>query len=171
MPTSTYTPIQTYTLTTASADFTFTSIPATYTDLVIAFTGGPVSAGQDLRLQFNADTGSNTNYSATILRGVTTSAQSNRSSNNAYIYLDWSGGDAGLLTSIYKINIMNYTASIFKTTLTRFGNVNTTGTNTSSEVSAGMWRSTSTVTSAKLSYTSGNILAGSTATLYGIKAA
>jgi hypothetical protein len=60
MPT-TYEPIQTTAFTSATASYTFSSIPSTYTDLVIVFVGQQNStfSGRNLNIQFNGDTGSN----------------------------------------------------------------------------------------------------------------
>ena len=69
-----------------AATIDFTSIPGTYTDLVLivnmqsSYTG---DAGNGARIQFNGDTGNN--YSDTNLRGTGSSAISYRLSNSAYI--------------------------------------------------------------------------------------
>ena len=168
---STYEPIATTTLGSNQASYTFSSIPATYTDLILiinmqsSYTG---DAGNGARLQFNGDTGSN--YSDTNLRGNGSSASSYRISNSTYIQLGLlpsSGGGtpAGTLgTGI--ANIQNYSNSTtYKTVLGRTNN-----SYAFVEASVGMWRNTAPITSITY-FGDGNILAGSTFTLYGIKAA
>jgi len=62
----TYTPIATQTLGSSVSTVTFSSISGTYTDLVLI--AQPIaSAGVDLELRFNGDSGSN--YSCTQLSG------------------------------------------------------------------------------------------------------
>ena len=70
----TYTPIATQTLGSSAASVTFSSIPGTYTDLMlISFAQGQASGGDNrLVLQFNGDTA--TNYSSTYLIGNGTTA-------------------------------------------------------------------------------------------------
>ena len=153
----TYTPIATQTLSTATATVTFSSIPATYTDLVIVCSLGAASAGQDFKLQFNGDTA--TNYSTTIFRGSST-----RSSNASFIYLDYTGATQNVVQSQYNININNYSnTTTYKTVLTRFSDA----TN-NAEANVGLWRSTAAINSIALAMTSGNLIVGSTFTLYGI---
>ena len=167
---STHTPIATQTLGSAAASVTFSSIPQGYTDLVMiinmqsSYTG---DQGNGARLQFNGDTGSN--YSDTNLRGNGSSATSYRISNNTYIQLGLlpsSGGGtpAGTLgTGI--ANIQNYSNSTtYKTVLGR-----TNSTYASAEASAGLWRNTAPITSITY-FGDGNILSGSTFSIYGIAA-
>ena len=160
---NTYESIATQTLGSAAASVTFSSIPGTYTDLVIIFNGGITSAPDDMRLEFNANT---TNYSATLLRGDGSAAISARATGETAIpwttYLG--SGSAG---SVSIINVQNYSnTTTFKTVLSR-GNV------AASYVSAtvGLWRNTSAITSCKLIAGSSTFLSGSTFSLYGITAA
>ena len=161
---STYEPIATTTLGSAASSVTFSSIPATYTDLVLVTntqrqaTGfGPVG----FVAQFNGDTGSN--YSDTYLIGDGSTATSSRATSQTSIFVGLAP-DSQWGNSI--IQIMNYSNSTtYKTSLTR---INTTTNYTAAAV--GLWRNTAAINSINLSG-SANILAGSTFTLYGIKAA
>ncbi len=75
--TKTYVPISTTTLGSNASTVSFSSIPGTYTDLVIVM--GVISTsntGHYVYLQYNGDTGSN--YSTTILTGTGSSAVSTR---------------------------------------------------------------------------------------------
>jgi hypothetical protein len=81
---ATYEPIATTTLGTATSSFTFSSIPATYTDLRLVI--GWVS-GTNPRIRFNSDTA--TSYSQTAMYGDGTAAsfaQSNQDGLNIYAY-------------------------------------------------------------------------------------
>lgn len=81
--TATYESIETTTLGSAAANITFSSIPSTYTDLVVVYTLKAETASADIYMRFNSDSGSN--YSNTILWGNGTSAGSNRFSGAAQI--------------------------------------------------------------------------------------
>jgi hypothetical protein len=158
MPT-TYIPISSQTLATAASSVTFSSIPSTYTDLVIVI-GGTAVSGDTLYYQFNNDTG--TNYSDTYLYADST-VGSGRHVSQGGIF------GAGINTSqgVQVINIMNYSnTTTYKTTLLR-GNANGTG---AVVAFVGLWRSTSAITSVKLNLTN-NFAIGSTFHLYGIGAA
>ena len=80
MPPVTYEPIATTTVTGATAaNMEFTSIPATYTDLVVIILPKLDTSTAGLRIRFNGDTGSL--YSQTVVYGDGTSAGSARNSN------------------------------------------------------------------------------------------
>lgn len=163
---STYTPIATQTLGSATASVTFSSIPSTYTDLILVINAGStISAAPWLR--FNGDTGSN--YSNTALVGNGSAASSGRASNQTvYYYGGWILGYATSLTGNAIINIMNYSnTTTNKTAINRF-NV------ASGEVEAvvGLWRNTAAINSITIGLLSTDTyLAGSTFTLYGVKSA
>lgn len=162
---STYTPIATTTLGTAASTVTFSSISGSYTDLVLVCNLGASNSAQDFKIQFNGDTA--TNYSVTLMRGTGASAISNRETNIAYIYLDYTGVTQNVVQSQYNVNIMNYAnTTTYKTILSRRSDVGF-----STEAGVGLWRNTAAITSMNVSMTSGNLIAGSTFTLYGIAAA
>ena len=160
---STYTPIATNTLSSGVTNLTFSSIPSTYTDLILVCNGN-TAANANNYLQFNGDNGSN--YSATRLSGDGTNASSARSTSATQILLD----GFGYWTSTYEgnkiIHIMNYSnTTTNKTVLTR---ANTASKGTDALV--GLWRSTAAITSVRFNSDS-TIQAGSTFTLYGVKSA
>jgi hypothetical protein len=160
----TYEPIQTQTVGTAVAAVTFSSIPQTYTDLIVIADADLTSGGHDLRLRFNADSG--TNYSRTILYGNGTSplATRNNSTNNI-ISAAFGGTNSGSYTTI---NVMNYSNSTTnKTTLQRGGY-----TGSIDSLTVGLWRNTAAITEIECGNTGATTwVVGSTFTLYGIKAA
>ena len=159
---STYTPIATTTLGSAQASYTFSSIPSTYTDLIlVADYQGSTTA--DSYIQFNGDTGST--YSYTVLSGNGTSAVSGRSSGTG-IVLTWYSDGANQQANIL-INVNNYAnATTYKTSISRHNNATA---QTSANV--GLWRSTAAINAIKIYRGAGNFNAGSTFTLYGIAAA
>ena len=161
---STYEPISTQTLGSASASVTLSSIPGTYTDLFLAINFGATS-GMDLYLRFNGD--SATNYSTTRLAGNGTSATSTRTTSDTGIQPRTPGNQASTVTTIWNINVMNYANSTtYKTALSRYGYASAF-----TETDVGLWRSTSAITSITLVAVSNTFTAGSTFTLYGILAA
>ena len=160
---STYEKIASTTLGSAAADVTFSSITGIYTDLVVICNFGAATASQDFVIRFNGDTGNN--YSDTRFYGNGSSSISVRSSNNSRINVD-SVGVSQTLTAFDAIQIMNYSnTTTYKTALIRV-----TDTGESTEAAVGMWRNTAAITSIVLFMTSGNLLSGSSFTLYGIKA-
>lgn len=154
--TATYEKIATTTTSAGNTTITLSSIPATYTDLVLVVSGSN-SAASDLRMRLNGDTGSN--YSSTVMYGDGTSATSFRESNQTSFY-----GAIGTSISNSIINIMNYSnTTTYKTVITR------TNSNPFFPMAfAELWRSTSAVNSVTCYVTSGSYNAGVTFTLYGI---
>ena len=60
---TTYTSIATYTVTGSTlASYTFTSIPQTYTDLVLVMQGGDTPVANNQYFRVNGDSGSNYTY-------------------------------------------------------------------------------------------------------------
>lgn len=160
---STMTPIATQTLASAAATVTFSSIPATYTDLVLVINSG-TTAYTDNYLRFNSDTGSN--YSYTRIYG-TASAGSDRGTSQTTGYI---GSADTTLVGNHIINVMNYAnTTTNKTFLSRNNYNGSTAAGTHAIV--GLWRSTSAINSITLSLSSSTWLANSSFTLYGVKAA
>ena len=160
---STYTPIATTTIGTATNSYTFSSIPSTYTDLVIiaVLKGSP--NGINPVIEFNGDTTPNT--STTYITGNGTSASSARTSS--YGLLGYANNTE---PCTFIISVQNYSnATTYKTTLFR---KNATGDETGAGVI--LWRATpAAINAIKIKSLNGadNLAAGSTFTLYGIAAA
>lgn len=155
----TYDPIQTTTLTTTATEVNFTSISGAFTDLILVCnTVASQSATATLRL--NADTG--TNYSFTQMFGNGSSASSSRSFDVTSISIGYPITSFGT-TIIQLQNYANTTTN--KTVLSR-------DSNASNFVAAivGLWRNTGAITSVRLNISVGTFNAGSTFTLYGIRA-
>ena len=162
---ATYEPIATTTLGSAATSITFSSIPSTYTDLRFVLTVSSTSGNSEgVRLTFNNDNG--TNYSQTYLSGTGSSKVSARGTSAAFIILHYSGTSTTLPT-FYFGDVFSYAGSTYKTVLTG----STEDKNGSGNVTknVGLWRSTSAITTLKLSTASAvTFSAGTTATLYGI---
>ena len=168
---STYEPITTQTLASAAASVTFSSISSTYTDLILV-ANAKVSTAADVQecyLQFNSDTA--TNYSLTRLYGTGSSALSGRETNITKIdniRLPGSNSASTVFGNMIA-NINNYSnTTTYKNVLLR---MNAETTNGQLGTVVGLWRSTSAISTILFAPTSGNFVAGSTFTLYGIKAA
>jgi hypothetical protein len=159
---STYTPIATTTLATATNSVTFSSI-SDYTDIRIVTVLASVSATTNVFVRFNSDSG--TNYSYTYILGDGT-ASSGRQSNQTGLRLT-ENNDIDTSPSLRTMDIFNYaSSSVYKTVLT-----NESYLSTSTLRSVGLWRNTAAITSINFSASSVNFAIGSIFTLYGIAAA
>jgi hypothetical protein len=160
---STYEPIATQTLGSATTTVTFNSISSSYTDLVLIT--GIIGVGDaQMNVRFNSDTGSN--YSTTYLNGNGTSARSDRASNTTSIGTDYNFA----ITTNGNVTIcqfMNYSNSTtYKTVLSRSGEASK-----GVQATVGLWRNTAAIDTIQLIASNNNFNTGSTFTLYGIKAA
>ena len=169
---NTYTLIASNTLSSAAAAVTFSSIPATYTDLVIRFairdTYSAAANAAQARVTHN---GTTANYSWTELNGTGASAASGRLSNQAYYETD-AGSPTNANTantfSSAELYIPSYTASQNKpVSVFSVGENNTTTAYMS--VRAALWRNTDAITSITLTANISTFVAGSSFFLYGIK--
>ena len=163
---NTYVAIATQTLASAAYTVTFSSIPSTYTDLVLIMNATTTANTKNPVFRFNSDTG--TNYSNTELYGDGSSAVSARKTSVSAIYGGAVGVSGGNESTII-CNIQNYSnATTYKTAL-----IKTASAFNSIDVVVGLWRNTAAITSIDiLTLSSGqNWSIGSTFTLYGIAAA
>ena len=170
MATSTYTPIFTNTLSSSQTNVTWSSIPQTYTDLKIVFSGTVTTQADSPNMYFNGDTG--TNYSWQILYALSSggNAVAARASNVAGTS-NWIGanGWSNSLPNVSTVDIMNYTSSANKSYI---ANTYTPQAALALEHTIGLYRSSSPITTIRLGIqASGTYNSGTTFTLYGIKAA
>jgi len=167
---ATYVSIASQTLSSNTSSVTFSSIPSTYTDLVLIISA---NGGWGLNFRLNGDTASN--YSLTELAGAGTTSYSSRTSGYTNGYFTYNiGVPANANTyGTAVVNFMNYAnTTTNKSILSRFANAGDNGPGT--ECFVNLWRSNSAITSIAIStyYVSGNYYAsGSTFSLYGIAAA
>jgi hypothetical protein len=162
---NTYEAIATTTLSSTATNITFSSIPATYTDLIIVGTFSFNSSDRAF-IWFNGDTGSN--YSQTFLYGNGTSALSTRNANYDAGYIDNVASAGSGDNNLSIMHFMNYAnTTTYKTTLIRTNHIQQ---DVSAEVM--LWRSTSAINQIAFRGASGGSFAiGSVFSLYGIKAA
>jgi hypothetical protein len=161
----TYEPIATTTLGSTATTVSFTSIPGTYTDLVLVTSIKAATTDTNQFMRFNSD--SSTNYSQTNLYGTGTSALSFQQSSQDKINSVLSGYLVTSQNSPGIYNIMNYSnTTTFKTMISRFNN-----SSVIAQAEVSLYRSTSAITSIEIFTTPDSFAVGSTLTLYGIKAA
>jgi hypothetical protein len=160
---ATYEPIATTTLGSATNLVNFTSIPSTYTDLVLIGDFTCSANGTNPGVYFNSSTGS---VSQTSLYGSATTPGSFRLSGYNFLFFG-AGGDIANDPQNVIINIQNYSNSTTnKSCLMRYNTV-------SNAVMAvvGMRNNTAAITAINLTTQAGNYNSGSIFTLYGITAA
>lgn len=157
---STYTPIATYTVPSTVASYTFTSIPSTYTDLVLV-TSGTISATSDMYMQFNSDTSAF--YSKQLFYG--TGSAAGGATYTSVAQIGW--GYQGTTQATIIANIMNYANTTkHKTVLSKSGSGND-----GVQFNCGSWNKTAAINSIKIYPAAANLNTGFTLTLYGITAA
>jgi hypothetical protein len=163
MPTATYTPLATVTLGSAASSVTFSSIPATYRDLILISsvrltTGG---AAGSLVFRANGDTGNNYSWVYMEGNGSLTASASNSSANLGVV-----GQAESSSTSAFGVGIaqfMDYAATNkHKTVLAR---ADAPSLQTQAWVSR--WANTAAINSL-LIFSSQSMVAGSTFSLYGV---
>lgn len=166
---ATYEPISTTTLSSATNTITISSIPQTYTDLVLVIGSVRDSAGGSsvVAVRYNGDTGAN--YSCTYIgaSGAGGLYSGRRSSDNGI----WLGGMYSP-RGTFRINISNYSnTTTNKTSISRQDFYATAYESVGQYI--GLWRSNAAITSVTI-YSidvSPQFDVGTSFTLYGIKAA
>ena len=166
---NTYTAIATTTLASAASSYTFSSISSAYTDLVLIASG--ITSVQDSIFSVRLNSDSGTNYSNTTILGYNGSGSgiSGRSSNQTFALLSTSSSGSANQPGVIIANFLNYSnTTTYKTVLSRnasIGSVKTT------DAIVNTWRSTAAINTILIYPNTGTFSAGSTFTLYGIKAA
>jgi hypothetical protein len=164
MATNTWVALDKVTVGSATPSVTFTSIPATYTDLVIIASSNNTVSDQSFDLQFNGEV-TGTNYSSTYMYGT-----GSGSGNTGRIASDNAVGAVGRMgaSSVFgvsEVHILNYAnTATHKTVISRGSNadVMTIG-------AVGTWRASAAISTILITpESSGNINTGSTFSLYGI---
>lgn len=164
---ATYTLIASNTLSSSASSITFSSIPQTYTDLVVRLSARCDAASVDRSLGIRPN-GSSANDSNTSLSGDGSAASSARSTADF---------DAGRFTAAnatantfgsVEIYIPNYTVSANKP-MSVFGVAETNATAVTMRVNALLWSNTAAITSLQIDTdTTPLFVAGSSFFLYGI---
>jgi hypothetical protein len=160
MPTPTYTPLATVTLGSATASVTFSSIPATYRDLILV-TDYKTSVASNSLLRFNGDSGSNYPY---VQMGSNSSGIETYAGTVNALYLNVNSTQVEKQTTTI-LSVMDYSATDkHKTNLLRNSGQN-------GDVVwayAVRWANTAAISTMALTLTTGNYSAGSTFSLYGV---
>jgi hypothetical protein len=168
MANETMTLISTVTAASAQAALEFTSIPATSTDLllVLSIRGSVAAVADEILMTFNNN---GSGYSSRELLGSGSAASSNAGSSQAFFPRIWTPLNSATSNTFGSgsIYIPNYAGSTNKTISSDTVTENN-ATNAYQSIMAGLWANTAAITSIKLNYGSGNVMAGSTASLYGI---
>ena len=170
---NTYTLIEAKTLTTTAASVTFTSIPQTYTDLLLKYSCRSTStAGSDiyanLRIQFNSDTGNNYNGILFFGTGTTSGSGSYTSqSGNLFSYANGNVTTASTFSN-GEVYIPNYTSSNQKVSSVDCVVENNAAAGFT-ELASERWTGTSAITTIDVVSIYGSHTADSTFYLYGIK--
>ena len=167
---NTYELISSNVLTSTTASVTFSSIPATYTDLALRFTcRGSANALVDwLYARFNGV--SSAQYSTTTLENQFGSALTQLFANASQMYL----GQCPLNTytsNIFgtgELYIPSYTSSQNKAASSSYV-LEQTSASADIQASAALWSNTAAITSVTLLPAQGSFVAGSSFYLYGIK--
>ena len=159
MPTPTYTALANITLGSSASSVTFSSIPATYRDLILTIAGNGIVSGNVVHfMYFNSDFTSG-NYSTVRMYGTSAGAASDSAT----------GARAGNIYAnvghTFQIQIMDYSATDkHKTYLVRNG----IGPSDIVIAEAGRWANTAAITSLRVNPDSGSYNAGMTFSIYGI---
>ena len=149
-----------------AANVTFSSIPATYTDLVLKASARSTVAEDTFGIRFNSDSGSNYPY-----RGLEGNGSTPRSfsGTNTLVGLGRMS-QSSFTASTFGNNefyIPNYTSSNYKSVSIDAVNENN-ATTAIAELAAGLWNSTAAISNIQVIPSSGNFAQYSTFTLYGI---
>lgn len=167
MPASaTYEPIATASVSGTSSAINFNSISGSYTDLRLVFV---VKSNANINVYVNYNSNTASNHSWTYLTGDGTAASSARLGvANDKIQLTTAASANNGQMNLFVLDIFSYAGSTNKTSLlTSSQDFNGSGSVTRQ---VNLWASTAAITSINIT-SGGSMVDGTTATLYGIKAA
>jgi hypothetical protein len=158
--------IESKTLATAAASIEFTSIPSTFTDLVFVTSLRSSSAGaesENLDIRFNS---SSSNFSFRMLRGSGSAATSASEDIPFFAYIPRAGTTANTFGNA-QLYIPNYSGSTNKSYSVDFVTEHN-ATAAWAAIVAGLWSNTAAINSVSFVPATGNLVAGSIISLYGI---
>jgi hypothetical protein len=158
--TVTYEAIATFTGTGSAGDITFSSIPSTYTDLIlIANIFTTANANQTFKVN-----GSSSGYSNTWITGNGTTVASSRNTSNTSFTTQINMFASTSEPAMHVMQFMSYAnTNTYKTVLTRSSRAAQ-----ASESIVGLWQNTAAINSITIS--GGTFTTNAKFTLYGIKA-
>jgi hypothetical protein len=163
----TYEKVATSTLTSNTSTVTFTSIPQTYTDLVIIFSGKAANnTDAQVRIGGSNTPDSSAGYSRHFMFGYSGGMVADTiSSLNGFIFSPYNEN-----TNLV-MHLNSYTnPNIYKPVIIRNGPKPTSGDNLT-YVAAGIYRDTTAINCVQFYSPTHNFVTGSVFTIYGIKAA
>jgi hypothetical protein len=169
---ATYTLISSNVLTSSAASVTFSSIPATYTDLVVRISARTDRAATSDSIKMTINSDNITIYSFTRLRGDGTSATSNRNTGNTYVSVENTDGNTATSNTFDSTEI--YIPSYLSTANKPISSVimredNSTAATTYNSLQAHLYTNTTAITSLVFAPSTGpNWVSGSSFYLYGI---
>jgi hypothetical protein len=163
MPTPTYDLLASNVLSSNASSVTFSSIPATYRDLVLVVTAKITVGTGGASMRFNADSGSN--YNMVTMEGTGSATQSGSGSGYNALYVNLNNGELYTGPTVSIIQIMDYSATNkHKSTLHRANGLSSTSVG----ATAGRWASTSAINSIEYRGSGATFATGSSFYLYGI---
>lgn len=168
---NTYEAIASATITSSGSGFDFQNIPGTYTDLRLIVSSRGTFASQSFggSARFNGDSGNNYSWTRLFSDGSAQSQRSTDQNTANFGELPAANATSGIFGTV-TIDFLNYSnTTTFKNYISRTSTIVST-----SYVFTyiGLWRSTSAITRIQFGQSSiADLAVGSTATLYGIKAA
>jgi hypothetical protein len=164
MPTPTYDLIASSVLTFNAPDLSFTSISASYRDLVLVaeIVDAATFAAPNFRLNFNSDTGAN--YNMVNMAGNGSTATSSALTGQTSIILETVATIPENGRGVFIVNVLDYSATDKHKTILSRGNSATTGVN----AIAARWANTAAISTIGISTNTGRFATGSTFYLYGI---
>lgn len=166
MATPTYTPLANVTLGSPAASVTFSSIPATYRDLLIVFSG---FGSTELRGRTRLNSNSGPIYTYRRMSGTGAAASDATATSQSSAFLSEIISATATRNLQMQINIFDYSATNkHKTILSRAGAVIQYESGSGTELFSNRWANTSAVTSVQILTSTGNWASGTTAALYGI---
>ena len=168
----TYQLIASNTLTSSAASVTFSSIPNTFTDLIVKFSVRATDASDWMIVKLNNIT-TNT-YSETWLRGTGSAASSARQGSTNYyggngndLLINLSGSTSNTFTN-GEMYIPSYTVSSNKP-VSFFMATENNATAADMTALAGLWRNTAAINQIEFDTAGTSFTAGSSFFLYGLK--
>ena len=157
--------IATQTLTSSQPSITFNAIPQNFADLYVLVSARGDSAGrlEWMELTFNSNT---SNYSYRLLQGNGAAAASYSGTVRYAGDINASTSTANTFSN-NSVYIPNYASAVNKSYSVDSLEANS-GANANQNIVAGLWANTAAITSLSIAIRSGNLVAGSTVSLYGI---
>jgi hypothetical protein len=168
---NTYTLISSNVLSSSAASVTFSSIPATYTDLVLRISTRITRADYEGRILMSYNSSSTSDYSETWVREQASVADSGRYTSQTGHLQIWSSASTATASTFGsgEIYIPNYAGATNKP-MSAFTVSENNSTNSTIAADAGLRSNTAAITSITMAPSdASNFVSGSSFYLYGIK--